>query len=101
MFTAEYPGLPRQSRYYASRCDLANGVVAQVGHKDIARLVGSDTPRVAKPRVGADVILVAGMAGHSGQSAHDSFGCDLANGIVGHIRHINIASAIHRDAERS
>src|ERR1039458_6712877 len=99
--TAGHSGLTRQSRYHASRCDLANGIVAQVCHKDIARVVRCDTPRVPEPRIGAGAILAAGMARQSGQSAHGAFGCDLPNGIVGHIRHKNIASAVHRNAEGS
>jgi len=83
------------------RGDLPDGVVASVGHIEIACGVHGHAARAVETRGGAGAIGTAGDARRTGNSRHGAGGGDFADDVVIRIRDINIAGGIDRRAARA
>src|SRR5205814_39164 len=66
----------------------------------IPQPVRADGGGAVEARGGADAVNAATQAGASGERRHDTRSGDFANGMVGRVRHIEVAGGIHGDARR-
>ena len=91
-------GVSGEGAHHSARCDLADGVVALVGHIDIAAAIQREARGEVKLRRAARAIKAAVGARASGEGVHHPGGRNQADGVVALVGHINIAAGIHRHA---
>ncbi len=93
-------GAARQRGDDAGGGDLANRVIAVIGHVNIAAAVHCDTARLAEFCGGTGTVGATLRAAGTGQSRDDARRRDLANDVVGRVGNIKVAAAIECRAER-
>ncbi len=91
---------PCERAHYARGRDLADGVVAFIGHIDVARAVAGDTARGIKARRRPGAVGTPKNVGGTGEGAHGPGGRDLADGVILPVGHIEVARAVGGDAAR-
>ena len=96
----DYAARTRERGDNACGRDLADGVVAFISHIGIAGTVESDAEGGIEACRGPGSVGAANDAGGTGERGDYARGCDLADGVVVGIGHIDIARAVGSDAGR-
>ena len=91
---AAHPRGSSQRGHLPGGGDLADGVVARVGHVDVARAVGGNAPRVPETGRSAGGVGRAAHPRGSCQRGHHTGRGDLADGVVARVGQVDVARAV-------